>query len=414
MVVFSRHVFDVIVSGAGPAGSTCAFFLAKAGRRVLLLDKAHFPRDKICADNKSWICTDLVKQMGLWKAFQKLPKQEIRAMQFSTPGGHALRVPLEDKKIKSRGPHYNVRRKLFDHLLFQAAKKQKNVTAMDGFRVQRVVKKDGAVIGVEGKNQRGQVQTFFAPIVVGADGSQSPVAKTAGVHPVVHDRHATNSRAYFKGVACDPTSVELHYLPDVNPGYFWIFPVDGGLCNVGVGLPSVYVQKHRIDPKKMLLELTRLPQFKERFKKAQMVSEIGVWGVTVGGAKKRPVSGAGFVLVGDAANTAVTFAGEGVGPAMRSGKIAAESIDAALHDGDVSSSSLKRYDDALWKIIGPENKAMSSLEFLIKNPAVFDFAVKRGAKNPRLAKIASKIASDYRHAAQLWEPGTILALLTSR
>ncbi|MBI2445345.1 NAD(P)/FAD-dependent oxidoreductase [Candidatus Micrarchaeota archaeon] len=403
--------YDVIVSGAGPAGSTCAFFLAKAGRSVLLLDRATFPRDKICADNKSWICTDLVKEMGLWNAFQRLPKQEIHAMLFSTPGGHQLRVPLETAKIKRHGPHYDVRRKLFDHMLFKAAKKQRTVRTMEGFSVQGVIREGRRVVGVKGTDGRGNLESFFAAVVVGADGSQSPVARTAGLEPVVPERHASNARAYFKGVVHDAYTVELHYLAGVNPGYFWIFPVDGGVCNVGVGLPTAHVRKNRLDPKKMLLELTNLPQFKGRFAKARRISDIGVWGVTVGSSKKKAVSGEGFVLVGDAANAAVTFAGEGCGPAMRSGKIAAESIDAALRAGDVSARSLHRYDAALWRVIGPENKAMGSLEFLIKNPPLFDFAVKRSAKNPKLAELASKIASDYRHAAQLWEPGTILSML---
>jgi len=409
--VMASSAYDVIVSGAGPAGSTCAFFLSKAGRSVLLLDRARFPRDKICADNKSWICTALVKEMGLWSAFHELPKQEIHAMLFSTPGGHQLRVPLETARIKRHGPHYNVRRKLFDNLLFLAAKKQKTVTTHQRFSVHGVLKKDGRVVGVKGTDSKGRQRQFFASVVVGADGSQSPVARTAGIEPVVAERHATNARAYFEGVQCDPHCVELHYLPGVNPGYFWIFPVDNGVSNVGVGLPTTYVRAHHLDPRKMLLELMQLPQFKDRFKKAKRVSDIGVWGVTVGSSKRKPVSGAGFVLVGDAANAAVTFAGEGVGPAMRSGKIAAESIHAALADGDVSAKSLRRYDDALWRVIGPENKAMATLEFFIKNPAVFDFAVKKGAKNPRVARIASKIGSDYRHAAQLWDPATILAIL---
>ncbi len=403
---------DVIVSGAGPAGSTCALYLARAGRRVLLLDQARFPRDKICADNKSWICTDLVKDLGLWAAFQKLPKQEIRAMLFSTPGGHVLRVPLDDAKVRSHGPHYNVRRTVFDDVLFQAAKRHENIQVREGFRVQRVLKEKDRVIGLQGTDSDGKTKRFFADVVVGADGSQSPVAHGVGLSPVVRHRHATNARAYFEGVSHDPHTVELHSLPGVNPGYFWIFPVDNGVCNVGVGLPTVYAEKHRVNPAKMLSDLTHLPQFASRFKDAKRASDVGVWGIAVGSAKKRPVSGAGFVLCGDAANTAVTFAGEGVGPAMRSGKIAAHALDTALEENDVSAKSLRRYDDALWRVMGPENKAMASLEFLIKNPALFDFAVKRGAKNPRLAKLASKIASDYRHAAQLWEPGTILALLT--
>lgn len=332
-------------------------------------------------------------------------------MIFSTPGGHEIRVPLSEEKIHSDGPHYNVRRKLFDGFLFQAAKKQRTVKALEGFQVLGVLKENGRVVGVNGLDFKGRRRSFFASVVVGADGSQSVVAKSAGINPVVAERHATNARVYFKGVSCDRHAVELHYLEGVNPGYFWIFPVDGGLCNVGVGLRTQDVQRRRLNPVKELTRIIDSPRFRTRFSKARQIVPVGVWGVTVGGTKKRPFSGAGFVLCGDAANTAVTFAGEGVGPAMRSGKIAAEQVGLALHQGDVSAKSLRRYDDVLWRIIGPENRAMASLEFLIKNPAVFDFAVKRGAGRGDLAKLASDIASDYRNAARIWSPSTLFKLL---
>jgi len=407
--------YDAIVAGAGPAGSACAFFLGKAGFKVLLIDKARFPRDKTCADNKSWICTSILKEMGLWKAFASIPRQEITRMLFSSPGGQEITVRFNQGKIRTEGPHFNVRRKIFDNFLFQAAKKTRGVQTIEGFEVLRVLKKQGAVVGVEGcklgKKTAGKPDKFFAKVVVGADGSGSAVARSAGIEPIVTSRHAFSARAYYSGVACERQMVELHYLKGVTPGYFWIFPVDSGLCNVGVGLPTMIVAQKSIELDKLLEQIIASPQFSQRFIKARRVSPITQWGMTIT-PQNRARCGDGFLLAGDAAATAVAFAGEGCGPAMRSGKIAAQAIVAALRQDDFSGKNLKKlYQDELWRVMEPENKAVSKLEFLTTRPRLFDFVIKRASRSKKLLSLAGEIASDYQNASKLFHPSTALRLL---
>lgn len=406
--------FDVCIAGAGPAGSVCALFLAKKGLNVLLLDKATFPRDKACADNKSWKCTSIIKELGLWKEFQKLPRHAITKMFFSSPTGHELTVPLEKKKIQKDGPHYNVRRVFFDNFLFQAAKRHKNIKTIEGFEVTSAVFKGKQVTGVKGKARNGKTKTFFAKVVVGADGSTSAFSGSVGINPVQKERHAVSARAYFSGVKfLRKNTAELHYLKNVCPGYFWIFPVDKGLCNVGVGLPLAIVEREKIDVKNLLHEIISSKKFSKRFQSAKMVSEVGLWGITISMSRKK-ICGNGFVLCGDAANTAVTFAGEGVGPAMRSGKIAAHAIAGAFEKNDFSEKSLSKYEDDLWKIMGPENNAMKNMEFLATHPQIYDFMLKAAKGNPRLIALAQSIGNDYRNASRIFSIETLFAMLSRK
>lgn len=408
---FCLNQFDAIVAGAGPAGSTAAFFLARAGKKVLLLDKARFPRDKTCADNKSWICTSLLREMGLWKEFQRLPKQEITGMLFSSPGGCEAAIPFDEGKLAREGPHYNVRRKIFDNFLFQAAKNQGNVEALEGFEVRKVIAEKNFVAGVEGVDSRGRSKKFFANAVVGADGSESAVSRSAGIEPVTPHRHALSARAYYSGVECGRQVVELHYLHGITPGYFWIFPVDSGLCNVGVGLPASKAAREKIVLPLLLQKIVSSQKFAARFRKARRVSPVSEWGITIAPEKRRRCGNA-FLLAGDAAATAVAFAGEGCGPAMRSGKIAAKAIVEASRQEDFSGKNLKKlYEDELWKVIGPENSAAKKLEFLATHPKLFDFVLSRASKNRKLLSLAGEIASDYRNASKLFSPATTLRLL---
>ncbi|MDO8428653.1 MAG: NAD(P)/FAD-dependent oxidoreductase [Candidatus Diapherotrites archaeon] len=419
--------FDAIVCGAGPAGTTTALFLGKAGKRVLLLDKEKFPRDKICADNKTWKCLDIVKELGLWNEFEKLPKKEIHGVLIGSPSGHTIYTPLLEKDIQEKDTWFNVRREAFDNFLMEACKKEKNITIREQCIVLKPLFKEKQMMGVQFRNEQGKTEEQFGKVIVGADGSQSVIANSVGLSSKIKGRYAVNARAYFENVQ-GPMEVvlkqresttsrhpalgmcELYYLKGICPGYFWIFPVDQNWCNVGVGMRLEDIERKNIQLENKLKEVIESKKFKERFKNAKQVTEVKQWGLSVLG-KQRKCSGSGFVLVGDAGTFAMTFSGEGVGPSMRTGKIAAQTIVRALDRNDFSEQSLNEYDQQLWKILEPEIRGFQWLEFLILHEKIFDWVVKKARTNKDLIKISSRMQKDYRVAQEFIKPKTILKLL---
>ncbi len=402
--------YDVIVSGAGPAGSTCALFLARGGLRVLLLEKGKFPRDKVCADNKTWLCLDIVSELGLWKEFSRLKKQPIKGVLVASPSGNDFFTPLLESDVKEKGPWYNVRRLLFDNMLAQACRKEKKIKFREKCAVLEPIRENGAVVGVKFFNEKGKKEEAFAKVVAAADGSESPIANGLGLETKVKGRYAMNARAYYENVSGPMDRCELYYLKGICPGYFWIFPVDRKTCNVGIGMRVEDIEKRKVKLHKKLEEIVHNERFSARFAKAKKVGEVREWGLSVLGSR-RPCSGPGFVLCGDAGTFAMTFSGEGVGPAMRSGKIAARAILRAFVRGDFSARSMKEYDEMLWEVLKPEMQGFGFLEFLILHEKLFDFVAKKAGGNPSLVEISSRMQRDYSVAKEFLRPGTILKLL---
>ena len=207
---------------------------------------------------------------------------------------------------------------------------------------------------------------------------------------------------------------ELYYLKGICPGYFWIFPVEKKTCNVGIGMRPEDYKKQKKTLEQILHETIASSTLKGRFKKAKQVSSFKEWGLSVLG-KRRKCAGNGWVLVGDAGTFAMTFSGEGVGPSMRTGKIAAQGIVKALNENDVSRKSLKKnYEDVLWKILQPEVKGFRWLEFLLLNEKAFDFVIEKSAQNKELIEISSRMQNDYSLSQKLVHPRTIVKMLFAR
>ena len=229
MVDASSSKFDVIVVGAGPAGCSCAAHLSKAGRRVLLLDRENFPRDKVCGDGISGKNIGLLDELGLINEIELTPHRDITGFTFSSPDGSVVEIPLPRKEGKiSHG--YGIQRKLFDDVLFRNAKRLSAMT-IEGFTVVDLIKaSDGdneKVIGVVGSAREGQ-EEFYADIVVGADGAGSTVAMSVGARRWDLKHLGCGLRCYYRGVGGLKDNIELHFFDEFKPGYLWIFPLDDG------------------------------------------------------------------------------------------------------------------------------------------------------------------------------------------
>ena len=171
-----KHSHDLLISGAGPAGATCALALKHSGLRVALLDKAVFPRDKICGDALSGKVVSVLKYMDpeLEASLHAFPeKLDSWGIRFFAPNGDALDIPFKSAKIESleKAPGFISKRIEFDAFLQGQAAKLPEIEMMEGFEVKSVEQKEAGVILSDGNRK------LSAPLVIAADGAHSVITK---------------------------------------------------------------------------------------------------------------------------------------------------------------------------------------------------------------------------------------------
>jgi geranylgeranyl reductase family protein len=403
------EIYDVIIVGGGPGGSTAASFLGMKGRKVLLLDKATFPRDKTCGDAISGKSVGILSELGMTERLEKAEHGSVSGLTFSSPNGKSISIPFR-KGGKGIEKGYVCRRMVYDNLLFSGAKN--TVKAMEGTEVTSVMREGGKIVGVKAR-MGGSEQEFRAKMVIGADGTSSLVAREACGSKVDPDHTCLAYRAYYSGVSGMNGTLEIHFVKSIMPGYFWIFPADGGIANVGLGMIMSDVKKNGVNLQKAMQDiLLNNPLFKERFAGAKQVSPISAWSIPLG-SKRRKVHIENVLLVGDAAGLVDPFSGEGIGNAMLSGKLAATVADEALSAGDTSEQFLSRYSERLWKEIGNELSMSYNMQKLGKVEWLLNFVVSKAASSDKAREAISGTFSNKEAKKEFTSPFFYFKLLFS-
>jgi len=412
--------YDVVVVGAGPGGATTASYLSRHGRSTLLLDKAKFPRDKTCGDAISGKSISVLSELGLHDWVKREPHGAANGVVFSSPQGHVVQIPFPKKvdpaSMKDQREHryidpgYVVRREVYDNILFQFAKKQEHVTTLEEFQVTDLLWDGAKVAGVKGKDKSGEEREFRAKVVVGADGALSKVAEKAKAYDFLnkhHDHWIGAFRVYFTGITGMTDNIEIHFIPDLIPGYFWIFPLENGWANVGAGMVETDLQKPGKNGKKPNMKaisydaIANHPMFKERFANAKEVEgTFRGWQLPCG-SERRQLSGNGFVLVGDAGGLIDPFSGEGIGNAMVSGKYAAQRIHEALQANDTSAAFFQPYDAKVWETLGPELDTSYKLQQMGRRTWLLNYILKRAATKPKVRETISDMLADREKKEEL-------------
>ncbi|KAA3663171.1 MAG: geranylgeranyl reductase family protein [Calditrichaeota bacterium] len=400
--------YDLIIVGAGPAGSTCALYTARAGLKVLLLDKNTFPRDKICGDAISGKSVNYLEELGLVDAVQESPQVAVSGILFSAPNGTKITVPFIPRENNKVSPGFVCRRKVYDNILFQEAKK--HVETIENFKVTDFLQKDGHITGVSGINANKEALDFEAKVVVGADGYNSILSRKLGFYEHDPKHWVVATRAYYRGVTGMTDAIEIHFVKDVLPGYFWIFPLEDGLVNVGIGMLHNELKKRQISLPQAHMAAVESPYFRERFKDAELLGKISGWNLPVG-SKQRKASGDGFVLLGDAAGLIDPFSGEGIGNAMCSGKIAAEVLTEVCKGSDFSAQRLREYDQKLWQELGDELRTSTMLQKLGRFQPLLNLVVNKAAKSNDVRILISEMMAGVTPRNVLLNPWTYLRLL---
>lgn len=401
---------DVVIVGAGPAGTSTAWHLAQMGVDVLLLDRAHFPRDKVCAEYLSPEASRILTAMGAMPAIERAGAAHLTGMRVRAPNGAALEGSFAAQHgfRGFRDSGLALRRTVLDAILLDRARGA-GVRVIEGARVTDVVRDaDGRATGVDVLDEYGSFG-IEARLVIGADGLRSIVGRRLGLTRVARWPRRVALVAHYRGVR-DITDVgEMHVERD---GYVGIADVGHGLTNVALVVP---VAKHgeALRDRTALLEgwLASKPQLADRFRDAERVDDVRATGPFASSA--RPAWAPGAALVGDAADFFDPFTGEGVYSALRGGELLAPFAAASVRSADArhANAALEAYEHARRATFGGKWQVERIIGATVAVPALINHAARALSRRREMADLLVGVAGDFVPANQVLRAGYVARLL---
>jgi menaquinone-9 beta-reductase len=341
--------YDVAIVGAGPAGSAAAIELASRGWRVLLVDKATFPRDKVCGDMISPRSQKVLQALGCTPALEAADPGRVDSGAFFLRGKELLSAHVP--RVKGLTNYGCVLpRMVFDELLFRRAQAA-GAETVEGCEVTNVAVDAGGVT-LQATQDR-KPRSFRAELAIAADGARSTVARLINGQQGRRDEKRGKSpgvttialRAYYEGVQGDPSRVDIFFDRSFFAGYAWIFPMGGGRANAGMGIVMDGNPRHRTNLRESFLRWAENdPQARARLGGAKLCGRIVGWPLnTYSASASRPSYGERLLLIGDAAGLVDPINGEGIHTALESAQVAAGVAHEALSSRDFSAAFLSRY-----------------------------------------------------------------------
>jgi geranylgeranyl reductase family protein len=395
-----RYTADVIVVGAGPSGSSAAYWLASAGLDVALLEKTTFPREKVCGDGLTPRGTRALIDMGIDVSQEAgwLHNRGLRVI------GGGQRLHLDWPELTTFPAYGLVRpRADLDALLANQAVRAGARLHEQTTVTEPILDKDGRVVGVKGRTADKAPVEYRAPLVLTCEGVSGKLAQKLGVHRNERRPLGVAVRRYY-------TSPKTHddYLEswlelwdgkpnesDLLPGYGWIFGMGDGTVNAGLGVLSTSAGFQKTDYRGML--------------KAWLDNTPEEWGLreenatcpTRGAAlpmgfNRTPHYLRGLLLVGDSGGSVNPFNGEGIPYAMESGKFAAEAVIQALArpDGAGRERALQAYPKRMQQEWGAYYRLGAAFVKLIGNPHVMQACTRHGLPHPALMRFVLKLLAN--------------------
>lgn len=397
------HDAEAIVVGAGPAGSTFATALAEAGRRVLLLDKAHFPRHKACSDYVNPAATVLLDEMGVLDEARRLGASRMDGMIVHAPNGS--RFTAHYTKAEPGRAATGLSRIHLDNLLLERAKAC-GVTVIERAHVREIVRDGDRVHGVVATID-GTREELRAPLVVGADGRHSVVARELGLSQPLRWPHKTGLATHYRDVTGLERFGEMHIGHGVYAG---LAIIENGLVNLTIVNRTGDVQDRDGSLEDFFAGMVqRLPEMARKLDGAERVG--GIRGVGPMGVRSRRVAGDGYLLIGDAAAFLDPFAGEGVYEALCAGLLAAPIASEALKAGDTSADTLDAYRIARRRTFTAKRTVSWLVQAFVNTPPAMNYVTPRLASREDLGLTMAGVLGGFQPPARVLSPVFLARML---
>ncbi len=396
---------DVIVVGAGPAGSHLAMHLARRGYQVTLLDRKRFPRPKPCGEFMSPECLPLLERLGLREDMLHLRVPKVRGMKLYGYGVETHGRYEDARPVASSLSHgHAIRREVLDQQSFLAASRTPGVRALVGHGVRGLLRNgDGAVLGVDALDPEQCPVELRAAFTVGADGLRSRVARELGVRRKIPWLTKFALVARFSGVA-PQDHAEVHFVPG---GYLAACPVDSGLFTVNAVVDQADLPAGRGAIQDFLSSrIAMAPLLAAKIGNASPRGPILTCGPLAGTTTAQIFDGA--ALVGDACGYVDPVTGEGIFFAMRGAEMLAETLDNALRAGRTDRGALRGYARARAVEFKPRYALARLLQRGLRHPRIANMVLRLLAAKPRLMDLLVAVTGDQVSPRRLLRPGVWL------
>jgi menaquinone-9 beta-reductase len=321
---------DVLIVGAGPSGCAAGIVAARAGAKVTVLDRASFPRDKVCGDALSNDAVRLLGELHVADAVRRGPHALVTRGAAVFPDGSRVERAYDP-------PGWIARRYDLDQCL-RTQLSAAGARVVEGTRVEQLVSDGRRVVGV--RTSGGELR---APIVIAADGYGSVALPAWGAAPPKGRELAVSTTGYYRGVTFPfgAGTADHYFYAGLPCGYGWVFPAVDGLANVGVYVRADAYAK--LGTKLDVLMASFLAAHPERFASATREGKLRTWSLPIA-PRKSPRAADGLLTVGDAAGLVDPLSGEGIWQALHSGMVAAGFALRALERGRLDAALQAEYE----------------------------------------------------------------------
>lgn len=398
--------FDVIVVGAGPCGSALAALLGRRGIRTLLVDRAAFPREKLCGEYLSPGAMGTLDRLGILDTVEALPHRKLVGHEVCSYDGIVMRGRFigvgEHRSVRPYG--LAVRRSLLDHALFRHAASFPTVTAIENFRVEGLIREGTEVRGLHGTGPDGK-RSFTARLVAGCDGVNSVVARELGLSRLDKRLRKVALVGYWRGMETGNYG-EVHL---GHPGYFALAGVDSNTTNINFVLDGEALKAANGDLDAFYdTHILRNPRLAGRLRHAVRIGPVRATGPMARRSLGCVVPGA--ILCGDAAEFVDPVTGEGIFIALRSGEIAAALVAEALKS-PAETLHLKSWASHRAAEFGKRLRMCWRVQRFLPRRWAINAIVRRLAARPDLADRAVSAAGDYVPTDEVFNWRFVLSFL---